>query len=150
MIIKKTVSRVHNDFSGHNYGHIYHLQVKVKIAMSFPFFSSGWIRKASADLHNASRGQQEWFLDSYAFISYIRRLAATAWHQSSYFKTFMAPRNRFRGFRQAVNRCLRSPGWESIPGLLKRFKNTGSDKPAFQSCSLSFLMVKKRNDWKTR
>ncbi len=56
------------------------------------------------------------------------------------FVTFQEPRNRFQGIDSAsqagrydIYGCLTGPpGWESIPGLLKRFTNTGSGGPIRQ------------------
>ncbi len=58
---------------------------------------------------------------------------------SPYLETFMEPRNRFWETNSASlcslaslhdkhGCCIGPPGWESIPGLLKRFTNTSSEK----------------------
>jgi hypothetical protein len=57
--------------------------------------------------------------------------------QSPYLQTFKEPRYRFRGIDSAslcslatrydkLCCCTGPTGWESIPGLIKRFTNTGS------------------------
>ncbi len=67
-----------------------------------------------------------------------RRCIAIYFLLSPYLYTFMEPRHRFQRNDSASLYSLASPydkwawrtgppGWESIPGLLKRFTNTGSD-----------------------
>ncbi len=68
-------------------------------------------------------------------------------------KTFKEPRNRFQGIdsvslfslagRYVKQGCRTGPpGWESIPGLLKRFTNPGSGREYFRQFRISWNLQK--------